>query len=110
MIKKEDGQLEWRLTARELERYVRAFTPWPGSYTHWQGRLLKVLRADSLEMTSSEEPGRVVFLGGEETPLGVVTGQGILALDLVQVEGRKPLSGGEFLRGHGTILGSKLPS
>ena len=110
MIKKEDGQLEWHLTAQELERYVRAFTPWPGSYTHWQGQLLKVLRAYPLEATPGEEPGRVVFLGKEETPMGVVTGQGILALALVQVEGRKPLSGEEFLRGHGTILGSKLPS
>ena len=110
---KEDGELDWSLSAGALERRLRAFHPWPGCYTHWEGKLLKILEGG---LTGSEspqegEPGRVVPLqGGGEPDVAVVTGQGLLGLVRVQLEGRKPQAAGEFVRGYPRFVGARLPS
>ncbi len=108
MIKKEDGRIDWAQSARELERKVRAFNPWPSAYTFLKGKLFKVFRARAREeQVPSGSPGAVV----RPTPaeLLVLTGEGLLALEEVQLEGKKRLPIGEFLKGHavqeGTVLG-----
>ena len=53
-LEKSDGEVKWELSAEEIERRLRAFTPWPGLFTHWQGKLLKILSATPL---AEEVPG-----------------------------------------------------
>ncbi|MEK7281388.1 MAG: methionyl-tRNA formyltransferase [Chloroflexota bacterium] len=104
LLKKEDGELDWHLSARELGRRVRAFTPWPGAYTAWQGKRLRILQAVPLPGEAGE-PGWVSeYPGG----VGVGTGEGLLGLKVLQVEGRRPLPLEEFLRGQRGFIGSCL--
>jgi len=107
LISKEAGEMDWGLPALQLWRQVRAFQPWPGSYIWWQGRRLKILEAIPLPGEGGDV-GRVVALGAEP-PVGVVTGEGVLGLRRVQLEGKRPLEIAEFLRGQRSFLGSRLP-
>ena len=106
LLKKEDGRLDWTRPAAYLERQVRACDPWPGAFTTWQGRRLKVLRARARpEVPADGPPGRVLDLS---PGLGVSTGQGVLELIEVQLAGKKPLPAGTFARGQKGLLGSRL--
>ncbi len=108
-ISKEDGLLDWQLTAPELERRVRAYSPWPGCYTRWQGKKLKVLDAVSLTCDEEMEPGTVVSLSDKyEIPAGVSTASGVLGLGLIQLEGKKAMLIKDFLRGQREFIGQKL--
>ena len=110
-LKKEDGQISWSLPAEEIARQVRAFQPWPGTYTTWQGRLLKIVRArvaDAAEQTP-EQPGTVALWGGgKERKLIVWTGQGALQLLEVQLEGKPAIEVLSLLAGYPHIVGSTL--
>ena len=89
---------------------MRAFDPWPGCFTRWEGRILKVLQAIAFPPKDGAAPGTVVPLeGAPAPPCGVVTGQGVLGLARVQLEGRKAMSAGEFLRGARGFVGAVLP-
>ena len=108
-LSRQDGELDWKQPALELWRRVRAFYPWPGCYTWFRGKRLKVLEARPLPGGEGLKPGTVLALH-VDTPVGVVTGEGILGLRLVQLEGKKPLSAEEFLRGRRDFIGQVLPS
>ena len=97
MLKKEDGTIDWNRSARAIECLVRAFNPWPSAYTHWEGRLLKVHRAAVVAAAEPAAPGEVVR--ADNKGLWVSTGEGWLDLVEVQLENRKRLGGGEFVRG-----------
>jgi len=123
-LKKEDGRLDWQSPALDLWRRCRAFSPWPGAFTRWQGRLLKVLEAVPLARgTDALAPGRVGLLAAGEArarsayaellpPSGRVlvvgAGDGALALLHVQLEGGRPVTGDEFVRGHREVVGGSL--
>ena len=109
-LTKEEGAIRWELPAVSLWRQVRAYAPWPSSYTRWQGRLLKVTDAVPLYREEPGPPGRVVLLEeGAPAPVGVVTGEGVLGLRRVQLEGRQAVEAGDFLLGHRGFAGSILP-
>ncbi len=95
MLKKEDGRLDFSQTAEELERRIRAFSPWPGTFFEWKGAPLKALRA---HVDAGKSPG----IGSKLKVAGVPaigTSEGILVLDQVQPAGKKPMSGKSFLAG-----------
>ena len=106
MIHKGDGELNWRLPALELWRRVRAYNPWPTGYTSWRGKGIRILEAMP-RGGCLDVPGRVIDLGGGE--VGVQTGNGILSLARVQLEGRKEIGIAEFVRGQRGFVGSILP-
>jgi len=107
-IRREEGEIDWQLPAVEIWRRVRAFNPWPGSYTTWQGKQIKILEAVPIIEDSVVEPGRVVSLEGQEVVLGVGTGDGVLGIVTVQLEGKKAMSAADFLRGHRELPGASL--
>ena len=110
-ITKEDGVINWQMSAEEISRRVRAFYPWPGCYTWWQGKLLKILEAITLHKDKDLLPGKVVALAlGQPAVVGVETGGGILGLLRVQLEGKRALTAAEFLSGQRTFVGSTLGS
>lgn len=94
MLKKEEGRLDFSRPAEELERRVRAFNPWPGTYFEWDGTLLKVHRAD-MRPGKKREGERLVLDG---LPV-VATSEGLLVLEEVQPAGKKAMSGKAFLAG-----------
>ena len=111
MLRKEDGLLHWDKPAAVLARQVRAYTPWPGSYTHWRGKLLKILEAHPLVveidmLEQAVQPGLVSTREevGHQV-LAIVTGSGFLIVTRVQLEGKKAMSAEEFLRGYAHIAG-----
>jgi len=109
MIKKEDGEIDWRLTTQELWRRIRAFDPWPGSFTTWRGNRLKLIKVTPIYDERYGEPGKVVALAPPHTvSVGVQTGDGVLGLVRVQLEGKRELSAEEFVRGQRDFIGSLL--
>ena len=106
IIAKQDGLIDWSQSAVEIWRRSRAYHPWPGTYTYWRGKLLKVLRAGVLPHWSGEgEPGQVMVL---DEGLAVATGEGALLLGEVQLAGKRALSAEDFARGQRGFGGSVL--
>jgi methionyl-tRNA formyltransferase len=107
LIKKEDGRLDWSDTAVSLHRRLRALTPWPGVFTFWQEQLLKIHTAVAhpAHHNPTLPPGTVWHNG---TELLVQTGSGSLALQQLQLAGKKIVSSTEFSNGHPTFIGATL--
>jgi methionyl-tRNA formyltransferase len=102
MLKKEAGWLDFTRPAKELERKVRAFNPWPGTFFEWGGTLLKVHRTgSSSSLRRGSGPGKV--REGERLIVdglpAVGTADGLLLLEEVQPAGKRPMSGKAFLAG-----------
>lgn len=112
IIKKEEGRLDWSRTAVELWRQVRAFQPWPGSFTTWNGQLLKVLDSEPIASPVEGDPGRTLLVPDPGNPgrrlPAVQTGEGLLVLRKVQLEGHRPLEAHVFLMGERDFAGSQL--
>jgi len=112
-ITKEEGEIDWRLPAIDIWRRVRAFHPWPGCYTRWRGRRLKIVEAVPLPEERTFEVGQVVALTsvpeGSKAGFGIYTGDGVLGVLRVQLEGKQVLSAAEFLRGQREFMGAVLP-
>lgn len=104
-IGKEEGRIDWSQPAVVIERTVRAFTPWPGTYTLWEGRLLKILAGDvqtgSATVGAVEAHDRTVVIG---------TGEGLFVPHRVQIEGRSAVSIDDFVRGYPNFLNAQLGS
>jgi methionyl-tRNA formyltransferase len=113
-ITKKDGEIDWHLPAIALWRRVRAFYPWPGCYTRWQGKQLKIIEAVLLTGERAFTVGQVVALPsvpeGSKAAFGVGTGDGVLGVCGVQLEGKRAISAAEFLRGQRQFIGAVLPS
>ncbi len=105
-LEREDGRIDWTQPAESLARRVRAFTPWPGTFTTWRGKGLKILRAEPLDTTQDDPPGKVIALNG--SGVAVTTGLGVLRLLDVQMEGRRALNIADFMRGYPNFTGSIL--
>jgi methionyl-tRNA formyltransferase len=107
MIKKSDGLIDWRQSATALERRVRGFTPWPSLFTYYQGKLLKVHNSRVIDLPQEPTiPGEVVRADGGG--FWIATGAGILGLEEVQWEGRRRMSGVDFVRGARIAKGERL--
>jgi methionyl-tRNA formyltransferase len=96
MLKKEDGALDFRQTAVELERRTRAFQPWPSAYLEWSGGPLKILRASTVDTPGMVPPGQRLIHQGMPA---IQSGAGLLILEEVQPAGKKPMPGRVFLQG-----------
>ena len=106
MIKKEDGAIKWEDSAESIDRHIRALTPWPGAFTHWQGRMLKILAARPVDGAADvAAPGTVAALGDAIT---VATGQGSLAIEQIQLAGKRATATDAFANGHPDFVGSRL--
>jgi methionyl-tRNA formyltransferase len=103
MIRKEQGAIDWARPAAVIARQVRGFHPWPSAYTTLRGRLLKVHAARA--EAGGGEPGRVVAVGDR---VRVATGAGVLAIETLQLEGRRALAARDFARGVGLTVGERL--
>jgi methionyl-tRNA formyltransferase len=98
MLKKEDGRVKWSLPAEEIERRVRGFRPWPGTYTSFRGQGFHLWRAAVAPSgTPSMAPG--TLFAQDHRLLVACGGETCLELQEVQLEGRRHLSARDFLNG-----------
>lgn len=107
-IKKIDGLINWDQTAEAIERKIRAFRPWPGTFSYLNNKIIKIIRAQILEKDDQTlEIGEIFNYNGH---LAIKCRQNaILILDL-QLEGKNPIDSTAFLTGHKEIIGQKLVS
>ncbi len=111
-ISKEAGLIDWHQGAVDIWRQVRAFYPWPGGYTRWRGKVLKILGAVPLQAAETAEVGQVITLPrsqDREAAFGVSTGGGVLGVLRVQLEGKRAMPAAEFLRGQRKFICAVLP-
>ncbi|MDD2753682.1 MAG: methionyl-tRNA formyltransferase [Candidatus Portnoybacteria bacterium] len=109
IIAKENGQINWQKSAQEIERQIRAYTPWPGSYSqvaNGQSLIVKILEAEISDTSAGKRAGGIFLTADND--LAVQTGNGALIIKKLQLEGGKPLSAPNFLRGHKDIIGKIL--
>src|SRR6266536_677251 len=94
-LTRDDGKIDWSEPAEIIERKIRAFNPWPGAFMKLDGQNLKIFSAFIVDL--SGEPGKILR---SEKELVIAAGKGALSLGEVQLEGKRRMSAGEFLRGH----------
>ena len=109
-VKKEEGEIDWSRPAVEIWRRVRAFQPWPGCFTSWKGKQLKINEAGVLQGREENEIGKVIIIPGKPEAVGITTGGGTLKINVIHYEGKRAMSAHEFIRGQRDFIGSKLPS
>jgi methionyl-tRNA formyltransferase len=107
LIISKDAEIDWHLSAVEMWRKVRAYNPWPGFYTWWQGKKLKIHQAIPFSDVTKGEIGEVIALA-KPPGVGVVTRQGILGLCQVQLEGKREMLVDDFVRGRRDFIGCVL--
>ncbi len=106
-LTKADGRLRWREPAEALARRIRATAPWPGASTAWEGRALKIWRAQAdAAAPTTAPPGTVVSAG--VNGIVVATGRGTLTLHELQPAGRRRMRAEEFLAGHALRAGAQF--
>jgi methionyl-tRNA formyltransferase len=105
-VSKEDAVIDWEQPATEIWRRIRAYNPRPGARTWWDGDQLNVLRGRPLaEWKGQGGPGHVVQT---TSGVAVVTGQGALLLDEIQLAGKRTMGAEDFVRGQRQFIGSEL--
>lgn len=105
IIKKEDGRIDWTTGAREIHNRVRGFKPWPGAFTSFGGKMLRIHGAKASSIAADGKPGEVIEAG---KTLIVACGSGALELTEVQLEGKKKMDTADFLRGNKIEKGAML--
>lgn len=106
MLTKDLGKISMNWNAEKLERYIRGLNSWPSAYTTWKGKTLKLWRAKVISGNTEEAPGTIVEVG--KNSFTIQTGDGKLEILEVQLEGKKRMDAGSFLRGVSVEKGDVL--
>ena len=107
MISKKMGEIDWNRSAKSIEQLIRGLDPWPSAYTKLQGKTLKLWKAEAQKENVPEGvPGEVVKV--ERDTFCIQTGDGILKIEEVQLEGKKRMDTAAFLRGFHLSQGERL--
>lgn len=105
-LNKSDGLIDWSKPAIDLEKFVRAMSPWPTAWTWWQGRQIKIISVQTKTIEiNSYKPGKTFKYNNG---LAVQCGQDALIIKKIQLEGKNELSSQEFLHGQKNFIGSIL--
>jgi methionyl-tRNA formyltransferase len=103
-LTKDDGLINWNRSAESLVNFIRGVTPWPGAYTFFGDKRLKIFRSRPFAVEITEFPGTV--LKGFADELRVATAKGALGIEEIQGDSGKRLLIKDFLRGHKIPPGS----
>ncbi len=107
ILTKEDGKIDWQNPAEKIERQIRAFEDWPGTWSEWKSGdkklRLKIIKAEIFKNGDLKNPGQVSV--AENGEMLVATGRGNLKINELQIEGKNKTTGKEFLRGYPKIVG-----
>jgi len=101
ILERDDGKIDWQKFAHDIELMVRAYDPWPGTWTEWDGKRIKILKCNRQTADGSQqktEAGKPLVIDGK---LIVKCGDGeSLEISELQPEGKKPMTAKEYLAGH----------
>lgn len=97
-LKKSNGLIDWANDARIICNWIRGLDPWPGCFTTWAGKTIKIFGCEPIEDEASETPGKIVEISSHG--LKVSTGKGCVILKELQLEGSRRMTIAEFIRGH----------
>lgn len=106
MLKKSLGKIDWNQSAVQIERLIRGLNSWPSAYTSFNGKTLKIWDADVINCGQMRNPGEIAAV--KKDGLWVQTGDGVLVLREVQLEGKKRMAADAFLRGNHCEAGMVL--
>lgn len=110
IIKKEDGHINWNKPAIEIERQIRAFSVWPGSFTFWEQNdkilRIKIIKAENIKADDSPIPGKAAVSPEKELLVG--SKNSFLLIKEIQLEGKNPISSKDFLKGYPDIINITL--
>ena len=96
MIRKEMGAIDWTQPAERVHDLVRGLNPWPSAYTSYAGKTMKIWAADVAGLPGERTPGKIHVTKNQ---LFVETGDGVLDVKELQLEGKKRMDTASFLRG-----------
>jgi len=105
-LKKEDAKIDWPLDAKYIERFIRAMSPWPGAYTQYLIKKIKIIEAEQKILNINKYKIGEVFLHKDK--LAVQCGENAIYISKLQLEGKKVLTSKEFLQGNAKIISSIL--
>jgi len=97
LMKKDDGHIDWSMSAKRIFDRIRAFTPWPGSFATVDGKKLRVHEVAVLDIDHGKAPGTILGCGNH---MLVACGKGALSILELQLEGGRRMPACAFLRGH----------
>ncbi|MCK4554910.1 methionyl-tRNA formyltransferase [Candidatus Parcubacteria bacterium] len=104
MLKKKDGKINWSKPAKEIERFIRAMTPWPGAYAQIKSHLiLKILKTEYKPISVNRYKQGELFLHDKQ--IAIQCGKDALIIKKLQLAGKKQATAEEFLRGHDSFIG-----
>lgn len=113
LFTKEDGRIDWHQAASQINNKVRGLFPWPGAYTRFRGKLVKILKSrveqypHRKQAPNDSAPGTVVALDNAVGPL-IATGDGGLRILEIQPENKRPMPCSDFCRGYHLAVGEKI--
>ena len=108
LLKKEDGLIDWKMSATSLANRVRGLSPWPGAYTFFGEDRWNIWKAVSNVGATTDTPGTIVAVNKQA--IVVATGDGLLEIREIQTANSKRMSVGQFLAGHRVMAGEQLGS
>lgn len=107
MISKKEGRLDFSMKPAELERIIRAFDPWPGAYTYYGDKMMKLWGAEDTGIPTDSPDGMV--LKADQEGIDIAAGGQVLRVNRIQMPGKKRVDVKEYLKGNsieiGTVLG-----
>ncbi len=105
LVSRDDGQIQWHTSAATIYNLFRGLSPWPGIWTELQGKRLKLLIISPAVTTQSAAPGTII---AESNRLYIATGQGVIEVISLQLEGKKAMTANQFLNGYKHLIGTTL--
>jgi methionyl-tRNA formyltransferase len=106
ILRKEDGRMDFARSASDLFNRLRGFQPWPGAFTMFRGKTLRMHRAQPLQHAVKLTPGQIA-VEGTRLFVGCGTGTGLELIE-IQLEGKRRMSAPEFINGYRSQFGDRL--
>ncbi len=107
-LSKEEARIDWRQPTQMLHRKIRAFNPWPVAHTVWGNQMLRLWEVGPLDRLTGAQAAPGTVVAADSTGIRIQTGDGLLCVTRLQIEGGRPLAAADFLRGHPLRAGALM--
>lgn len=105
-LKKQEADIDWQQTARQINRQINAFNPWPVAQTLWQEKVFRIWSATTFDGISQAAAGEIIAV--DRKGIDVATGDGIIRLQHIQIPGKRTMSVTDFLNANTPVIGEQL--
>lgn len=105
-LQKQEANIDWQQSARQINRQINAFNPWPVAQTHWQEKVFRIWSATILDGISQATAGEIIAV--DRKGIDVATGDGTIRLQHIQMPGKRAMSVTDFLNANTPTIGERL--